>query len=160
LPLAAEAMIGVRVGLEAPVISHNEAGTNYIGSPFEPSLNVMVSYYVFEEVASLDLELSEGIGFNEPNMSGVQRTGTTLRPGVTLHPPLLPVYFGAFLPLHLEPSPFVVSARVAVGLQFPVLIFKLYIETTADFPLGGGTGAPGAFKQQIFSLGSGLQAHF
>ena len=161
-PKTAEAVNGVRLGLAMPIVSHGDYGTHWIGSPFEISLNVMVSYFMLEELISLDLELSEGIRFNnpDPNVSGVQRTGTTLRPGARLHPSTLPLYFGVFFPFHLEPSPFVVGVRAPVGYELPVLIARWYIEVTADFPLGGEMGAPGAFQEQIFSLGSGLQLKF
>lgn len=161
-PLAARAdggtdSVGLRLGLEVPILDHQSSGTVYIGSPFAPSVNVMLSYFLLHDFLALDAELSEGLAFNAPG-GGVQRTGTELRLGVTLRPPVLPIYVNALIPIHLEPSPVSYYGRLAPGLEAQFSIGRLFVELPLDFSLGGGTA--GAFAEQIISVAGGWQVRF
>ena len=52
---------------------------------------------------------------NSTFIPGFTRKGTTLRLGVTVSPPVLPIYVRAAIPLHLEPSPFQSYFRLGGG---------------------------------------------
>ena len=57
------------------------------------------------------------------------------------------------------------DARLGVGLNIPLLLFKVYLEADADFPLtsktrsGGGSNIS-AFNYQAFYVGGGLDFRF
>ena len=157
---AARADIGVRLGAETVIADHDaNKGTTSIADSFQPSANVMLSYSPFS-VLSIDGEVSERFTTNPP-AGGSNRLGTTVRLGITLSPPVLPIYVRAALPLHLEPSPFIAGIRVGAGLTLLSLaVAKIFIEGDVDFPLFGGTGTPSAFSQQTFSLGAGVAFSF
>lgn len=158
-PLAARADIGLRLGAEAGIAHHDSNRTTYITDNFPLALNGMLSYWLPGDILSIDGELSEAILLNPPN--GVSaRQGTTFRVGATLSPPVLPIYLRAAIPLHFEPSPFLAGLRLGAGLTFPLVLFKIYLEADADFPLAGGTGAPNAFSSQDISLGAGVAFRF
>ena len=163
VPAAARADIGVRLGLEAHLADH-DGNHNADGSPGSHTTlitdqqqlegNLMLSYWMGDAL-SLDGEISELYNFKTST-----RVGTTFRVGVTFNPPVVPLYFRAAIPIHLEPSPFYSGLRAGVGTTFSFVLAKVYLELDADFPLFGGTGAPGAFSTQSISLGSGVQFKF
>src|SRR5213076_3003301 len=78
------------------------------------------------------------------------RTATVLRPGVRVSPPILPIYFRGAIPINVENnnnlSRETFDLRLRAGITIPLVLFKIYIEADADFPLGGGTKAPDAFS--------------
>ena len=158
-PLAARADIGLRLGAEALLAHHDSSGTTLITDELHPSANVMISYITPGSIIAFDLELSEAFRINPPAGQDM-RQGTTLWPGITLSPPVIPIYVRAAVPFHLEPSPFLAGLRVGAGLTGNLLVLKLYLEADADFPLFGGTGAPDAFSQQNISLGAGVSFQF
>ncbi len=164
-PLAARADIGLRLGADAGIAHHDSNGngnTYFITDHWPLAADVMLSYWLPGSILSLDGELSESFQLNPPAGQDA-RTGTTFRVGATFSPPVLPIYIRAALPLHLEPSPFVTSLRVGAGLTLPLVLFKIYIEGDADFPLFSSSvngQTIGAFSQQDISLGAGLQFKF
>jgi len=156
-PAAARADIAIRLGAETIIAHHdsNGGGTTSIADSLQPSANLMLSYYPIS-LLSLDGEVSEKFTTNAPAGQS-SRLGTTVRLGITLSPPILPIYVRAAIPLHLEPSPFLAGLRVGVGLTLlSLVVAKIYVEGDADFPLFGGTNAPNAFSAQDFSLGAGV----
>ena len=167
---AARADMKLRVVAEAVVASHDVpkgAGWQGLTDRFLPSANLMLGWTTPFDILSIDLEVSEQFLTNPaPGEKG--RQGTTLRPGITLSAPLIPIYARAAIPLHVEPSPFQSYARLGAGLAFNFLAAGVYAELDADFPLAGGSqtingqtvSAPDAFSQQIFSAGAGLQFKF
>ena len=164
---AARADVKLRLGAEAVLAEHHSGGWNGLTDRFLPSVNVMVGWMPFSDFLSLDAELSEQFLTN-PGPGEDSRQGTTLRLGVTISPPVLPIYIRGAIPLHLEPSPFQSYARVGAGLGFNFALATVYAELDADFPLAGGSktinginvSAPDAFSQQIFSAGAGVQFKF
>ena len=50
--------------------------------------------------------------------------------------------------------------RLGAGITIPLILFKIYIEGDADFPLGGGTNAPSAFSNWNLVLNGGLDFRF
>jgi hypothetical protein len=158
-PLAARADIGLRLGAEAGIAHHDSSGTSVITDHWPLAADAMLSYWLPGGVLALDAEISESF-----ILSPSQRTGTTVRVGATFSPPVLPVYFRAAIPLHLEPSPFVASIRGGAGITIPLVLFKIYIEADADFPLASGKDSFGnsvsAFSQQDISLGAGVWFKF
>jgi hypothetical protein len=149
----------VNLGAEVPLVAHDSnTGTKSLTDEFKPAFNLRLGYAPID-LLSFDAEISERFWTNAPAGTD-SRVGTDLRLGVTLEPPLLPIYFLANVPIHLEPSPVAYGLRAGVGLTFNLLLARLYLEGLLDFPLGGGTGSPDAFKQQIFSLGGGVQVRF
>jgi hypothetical protein len=157
----AHAQFKVRLGAETQLLQHvnnppaGASSTTWLTDQWRPSIVGMLGFYVLPFL-SIDAELAEAFQVNPPAGQD-SRLGTTFRLGATLDPPLLPFYLRAGFPLHLEPSPFVASMRGAIGTLFGPPFAKLYLELAADFPLGGGSGAPSAFSQQTVSIGAGLQ---
>jgi len=169
---AAHAGAKLRVGAEAVLGSHDKnTGWTSLTDRFLVSPNLMVGFTTPLDILSIDLEVSEQFLTNPGNradLSQASRQGTTLRPGITLSAPLIPIYARAAIPIHIEPSPVQTYARVGAGLAFNFVAASVYIEADADFPLAGGSttingvtvSAPDAFSQQIFSAGAGLQFLF
>lgn len=159
----AHAQVKIRLGAETQILEHvnnppaGASSTTWLTDRWRPSVVGMLGFYVLP-VLSIDAELAEAFQVNPPAGQD-SRLGTTFRLGATFEPPLLPFYLRAAVPLHLEPSPFVASMRAAIGTLFGPPVAKLYIELAADFPLGGGSGAPDFFSTQTISLGAGLQLH-
>jgi hypothetical protein len=166
---AARADMKVRVGAEAVIGSHDKnTGWTSLTDKFLPSANLMLGWTTPLDILSIDLEVSEQFVTN-PAPGEDSRKGTTLRPGITVSAPLIPIYARAAIPLHLEPKPFQSYARVGAGLAFNFVAASVYVEGDADFLLSSGSataiaGVPasstGAFEQQIFSAGAGLQFKF
>jgi hypothetical protein len=170
-PLAARADVGLRLGVEANVATHDDAGLHWISdnpsSNTWPSAgNVMLSYWTPGSFLSFDLELAEQFYLSAPAGSS-SRIGTVFRPGIRLTPPLLPIYIRGALPINVETATGereLLDARVGVGLNIPLLLFKLYLEADADFPLTSKTTGTGsnisAFNRQAIFVGGGLDFRF
>ena len=173
-PLAARAEVGLRLGLDATVANHDSAGTHFITDNFPLGADVMLSYWTPGSLLAFDLELAEQFLLNPPSNAACsaagncpgKRLGTVLRPGIRLSPPILPVYLRGAIPINIEgPSPYdqgrgTYGLRLGAGITIPLVLFKLYFEGDADFPLGGGTNAPGAFSNWNLVLNGGLDFRF
>ncbi len=86
-----------------------------------------------------------------------------LRPGVRVSPPILPIYFRGAIPINVENaqgSRETFDLRLGAGITIPLVLFKVYIEADADFPLGGGNSAPSAFSPWNLLLNGGLDFRF
>ena len=165
-PLAARADTGLRLGLEANVATHDDTGTHWISDNWPFAGNVMLSYWTPGSYLSFDLELAEQFFLNAP-AGASSRIGTVVRPGVRLTPPLLPIYIRGALPINVETatgSRELLDARLGVGVNIPLVLFKVYLEADADFPLTSkdtGTGSHiSAFNYQAFYVGGGLDFRF
>lgn len=165
VPLAARAEIGLRLGGEASIAYHDSRGTHAITDDWPLGLDAMLSYWAPGGILSLDLEVAEQFTANPPPGFG-SRLGTVLRPGIRLSPPVLPLYLRAAIPIIVEaPAPWdsgrgTYGLRLGAGLTIPLILFKIYIEGDADFPLGGGTNAPNAFSNWNLVLNGGLDFRF
>jgi hypothetical protein len=169
LPLAARAEMGLRLGADATIANHDQSGTHVITDNWPLGADVMLSYWTPGSLLSLDLELGEAFILSPPTVAGVtagKRMGTVLRPGIRLSPPILPLYLRAAVPINIEsPSPYdqgrgTYGLRLGAGITIPLILFKIYIEGDADFPLGGGTAAPSAFSNWNLVLNGGLDFRF
>ncbi len=164
-PLAARAEVGLRIGGDAQVAYHDGAGTHVITDNWPLGLDVMLSYWLPTSLVSIDLEVSEQFLLSPPGSAGT-RTGTVLRPGVRVSPPILPIYLRGAIPINVEsPNPYdsgrgTYGLMLGAGLTVPFVLFKLYLEGDANFPLGGGTNAPDAFSNWSFALNAGLDFRF
>jgi hypothetical protein len=152
-PTAARAEIGIRAGLEAPLITHTSSGSYNFTDTLQPAIDVLVSYYP-AGIIGFDVEIREGFA----GTSFGTRTGTAIGPGITLNPPVLPLYVRASLPIHLEPNDVTVDLRGAAGLSFNLVILSIYLEGALEFPLAGNNVT--AFNAQQFSLGAGAWFKF
>jgi hypothetical protein len=167
-PLAARADGGLRLGVEANVATHSDSGgTSWLGDNWPLAGNVMLSYWTPGSIVSFDLEFAEQFYLNAP-AGASSRIGTVIRPGVRISPPLFPIYIRGALPINVETATGereLLDARVGVGLNIPLVLFKIYLEADADFPLTSKTRAGGgsnisAFNYQSFYLGGGLDFRF
>jgi hypothetical protein len=172
-PVEAHAGTKLRLGAEAVLGSHDSSGWTSLTDRFLVSPELMIGWTTPLDILSVDVEIAEQFITNpNRNINESSRVGTTLRPGITISPPVVPIYFRAAIPLHIEPSPFQSYARAGVGFTFGISTVALYVEGDADFPLFGSDGsqningvptnrpAPDPFSQQIFSAGAGLQFLF
>jgi len=166
-PLAARADVGLRLGMEANVATHNDSGTSWLGDNWPLAGNAMLSYWTPGSFLSFDLEIAEQFYGSAP--TGLSsRVGTVVRPGIRITPPLLPIYFRGALPINVETATGereLLDARIGVGFNIPLVLFKIYLEADADFPLTSKTNASGgsnisAFNQQAFLIGGGLDFRF
>ncbi|MCA1828926.1 MAG: hypothetical protein ABR567_13445 [Myxococcales bacterium] len=167
-PLAARADIGLRVGGEASIAYHNDAGTHVVTDNWPVGLDLMLSYWLPTSLISIDAELGEQWLLKDPSM----RIGTVFRPGIRVSPPVLPIYLRGAIPINVEtntpacPAGAICSGRetfdlrLGAGITIPLVLFKIYIEGDADFPLGGGTNAPSAFSNWNLVLNGGLDFRF
>jgi hypothetical protein len=158
IPAAARADFGIRAGAEALVFRHDSnTGTKaFITDQSTVTFEVMASYWLPANFLSLDLEVGEGWDFK-----GNNRVGTIVRPGATLSLPILPFYIRGAIPIKCEgEGPTIVGLRAGLGTYIGVPLIKLYLEADADFPFGGGSGAPDAFKRQDISVGGGVALRF
>ena len=136
-PLAAHAgQIGLRVGLEAPLVSHvtqdGASDTASFTQEFEPSVSVLLGYVVVPLLLAIEAEISEAVLLASRGDEAPKRTGTTLRVGAALtllHDPL-PLYVTAMVPFHLEPEPRFVGLRLGVGTGFriPIPNARFFVE--------------------------------
>jgi len=164
-PLAARAELGLRLGLDATVANHDGLGTHIITDNWPLGADVMLSYWTPGSLLAVDLELGEAFVLNPPGTAG-KRLGTVLRPGIRLSPPVLPIYLRGAIPINVEaPSPYdqgrgTFGLRLGAGITIPLILFKIYFEGDADFPLAGGTNAPSAFSNWNLVLNGGLDFRF
>jgi len=152
----------MRVSVESPLYTHASDASTNISKELEVEPDVMFSYVLEEHHMSIDLEIGEGflLHSSEMGVDTPQRTGTVIRPGVAYSPSHeLPVFVTALLPMHLEPSPFVLGLRLGAGVDFHTSVGKYFIEADVDFPLAGGSGAPDPFSEQVLVLATGLLFH-
>ena len=162
VPFAARAQVGVRLGLEANLAQHvSGQGTTVITDNWPLAGDFMLSYWTPGEILSLDAEISEQFYANAPaGASG--RIGTVFRPGIRLSPPLLPLYVRAAVPINFETatgSREKADLRLGVGLTLPLVLFKIYLEGDADFPISS-QGSVSAFNSYAFWLSGGLDFRF
>ena len=165
-PFAARADTGLRIGLEANIATHDDAGTHWISDNWPLAADVMLSYWTPGSIVSFDLELSEQFYLSSPaGQSG--RVGTVIRPGVRISPPVIPIYIRGALPINVETATGereLLDLRLGVGFNIPLVLFGLYIEADVDFPLSSKTVGAGsqitAFNRQSIWLSSGLDFRF
>ena len=162
-PLAARADIGLRLGGDATIAYSNASGTHAITDNWPLGADLMLSWWLPTSLLSLDAELGEQFQVNPAN--GTRgRVGTVFRPGVRVSPPILPIYVRGAIPINVEtngPSNReTFDLRLGAGITIPLILFKIYIEGDADFPLGGGTNAPSAFSNWNLVLNGGLDFRF
>jgi hypothetical protein len=161
-PLAARADIGVRIGPELNIAYNDSKSTHVITDNWPVAGDLMLSYWLPGSVLSIDLELAEQFFLNAPtNLSS--RYGTVLRPGVRFSPPVLPFYLRGAIPINLEndskyPSRETADLRLGAGITIPLILFHIYVEADADFPLGGN--GVGTFSQWNLLLAGGLDFRF
>jgi hypothetical protein len=165
-PLAARAEVGLRIGGEADIAYNNNdgRGTKFLTSDWPLAGDIMLSYWTPGSLLSVDLELSEQFLLNPPTGAN-GRIGTVLRPGVRLSPPILPIYLRAAIPINIETNggdreKF--DLRLGAGITIPLVLFKIYIEADADFPLSSGpTGSQvSTFNTWNLWLNGGLDFRF
>jgi hypothetical protein len=167
-PFAAHADIGLRVGGNATIANHlnppnGTSSTNVLTDHWPLGLDAMLSYWLPGQVVSIDLELGEQWLANAPSSNS--RVGTVFRPGVRVSPPVLPLYARVALPINFEqPTGYsreTYDLRLGLGFNIPLVLFKIYIEGDADFPLGGGdVNVPSAFSQWAFVMNAGVDFRF
>ncbi len=162
-PLAARADLGLRAGLEANIATHSSSGgTQYLTDNWPLAGDVMLSYWTPGSILSLDLEASRQFYASPP--TGVSGgIAWILRPGVRLAAPVLPIYARAALPIIVDsPTPReTLDLRLGVGMTIPFVLFKLYIEADADFPLSSESSANiSAFNAYSVWLASGVDFRF
>jgi hypothetical protein len=151
----------MRVSVESPLYGHASDGTTNIVKETELEPNVMVSYVLEEQRISFDLELGESFVVQSVGDDAPRRTGTTIRPGIaySLSPPST-VFVTAMFPIHLEPSPVVLSLRLGAGINMlRTPLGTWFLEADVDLPLAGAMGAPDAFSEQAVVLATGLLFH-
>jgi hypothetical protein len=170
-PLAARADVGLRVGAEASIAYHDGSGTHAITDNWPLGADLMLSYWLPTSLISIDAELAEQF-YASPPAGFPSRIGTVFRPGVRVSPPVLPIYVRGAIPINVEtncPSIAGVTVtcsretfdlRLGAGITIPLVLFKIYVEGDADFPLGGGTNAPSAFSNWNLVLNGGLDFRF
>jgi hypothetical protein len=126
------------------------------------------SWWLSPSVLSLDLEVAEELYLNAPSGSPT-RSGTTLRPGIRVEPPMIPLYLRAAFPIHVEtPEPYssarsTYNLRFGLGINVPLVALgksALYVEADLDESLGGGKASPGAFSVWHVWLNAGLDFRF
>ena len=164
-PLAAHATAGLRIGAEANLAYHDASGTHALSDNWPFAGNLMLSYWLPAEIIALDVEIAEQFYLSSP-AGGGSRIGTVIRPGVRISPPVIPFYLRGAIPINVEnPAPYdqgrgTYALRLGAGFNIPLVLFKVYLEADADFPLGGGTNAPSAFNNWNFLVNGGLDFRF
>jgi hypothetical protein len=149
------------------VANHDSGGTHVITDYVPLGADVMLSYWLPTSLLSLDLDLAEQF-FGSPPQGVDKRIGTVIRPGVRFSPPILPIYLRGAIPINVETncpagatcSRETFDLRLGAGFTIPLVLFKIYIEGDADFPLGGGNNAPSAFSNWNLDLNGGLDFRF
>lgn len=164
-PLAARADVGLRVGGDIDIAYHRADGTHVITDNWPAGLDAMLSYWIPGQLLSIDLEVGEQFYLNAPAGGGT-RIGTVLRPGVRVSPPVLPLYVRGAIPINIEnASPYDQISKkygllLGAGLTVPFVLFKLYLEADATFPLGGGNSTASAFSDWDLGVNAGLDFRF
>jgi hypothetical protein len=162
-PLAARADLGVRIGGDATIAYHQQdRGTSVITDTWPLGADFMLSYWLPGEIVSIDAEIAEQFFASPP--SGTGRIGTVFRPGFRVSPPIIPLYFRAAVPINFEqPDGHArerVDLRLGAGFNIPLVLFKIYIEGDADFPLGGGSVNVDAFSSWALVFNAGVDFRF
>jgi hypothetical protein len=170
--LARAETIGIRLGVEAPLYTHNKTNgqsTSFsIGDTFQPAFNGLLSYKP-DPVLAFEAEFIEG--FASSGGSSYNRTGTAIGPGLRIQPTGVPLYVRASLPIHVEPSPVQLGLRGAAGLEVSFVVVSLYLEGGVTTSLVGGSatstvngntvsGNVGAFDITSVFAGTGLWFKF
>ena len=106
-------------------------------------------------ILGFDAEIREGFAATG---NGYVRQGTSIGPGITINPPVLPLYLRASLPIHIEPGDVRFDLRGAAGFSFNLVLLSIYLEGALDFPLAGN--GVSAFNSQQLSLGGGVWFKF
>jgi hypothetical protein len=161
-PLAARADIGLRGGLEANIATHNNGSTQYLTDNWPLAGDVMLSYWTPGSILSLDAEISRQF-YASPPTGASGGIAWVFRPGVRLAAPVLPIYARAALPINLESATEreTVDLRLGVGMNIPLVLFKIYLEVDADFPLSSNSTANiSAFSAYSVWLASGVDFRF
>jgi hypothetical protein len=167
-PLAARADLGLRIGADATIAYHTDSsvaggGTHFITDTWPLGVDLMLSYWTPGEILSIDAEIAEQF-FASPPSAGNSRIGTVFRPGLRLSPPVLPIYARVAVPINFDQptghSREMYDLRLGAGFNIPLVLFKIYVEADADFPLGGGDANIGAFSQWNLLLNAGLDFRF
>ena len=168
-PLAARADVGLRLGADATIANHVDgrngapSHTDVLTDNWPLGVDLMLSYWTPGEFLSLDLEIAEQFFASAPS-AGNSRIGTVFRPGIRLSPPLFPLYARVAVPINFDqPAPYsreTYDLRLGAGFNIPLVLFKIFVEADADFPLGGGDNAPGTFSQWNLLLNAGLDFRF
>jgi len=164
-PLAARADLGVRVGGDATIAYHvQNQGTSVITDTWPLGVDFMLSYWLPGDIVSIDAEIAEQF-FASPRNSGQGRIGTVFRPGFRVSPPIIPLYFRAAVPINFEQPDGQgrerYDLRLGAGFNIPLVLFKIYVEGDADFPLGGGdVNVPSAFSNWALVLNAGVDFRF
>jgi hypothetical protein len=162
--------VGLRVGLEAPLYTHNSVGNTSqsynIGDTLQPAINALLTYKA-DPVFGFEVEFREG--FASTGGTNYSRTGTAIGPGLRIQPDGSPLYLRAALPVHVEPSPVTVGLRGAVGFDIVFAVVGIYLEGAVDTSLAGGTVTNlagtssdnvGPFDITTVSAGAGLAFKF
>ncbi len=162
-PLAARADIGLRGGLEANIATHTSStGTQTLTDNWPLSADVMLSYWAPGSIISFDAEFAREF-YASPPTGASGGISWVFRPGIRLSPPVLPIYFRAALPLNIENTNprETVDLRLGVGLTFPLVLFKIYLEADADFPISSESSRNiSAFNAYSVWLASGVDFKF
>ena len=161
-PLAARADIGLRAGLEANIATHVSGSTQYLTDNWPLSGDVMLSYWAPGSIISFDAEFARQF-FASPPAGQSGGIAWVFRPGIRLSPPVLPIYVRAALPLNISSTNprETVDLRLGVGMTLPLVLFKIYIEADADFPISSESSTNiSAFNAYSVWLASGVDFRF
>ena len=162
-PAPARADWGIRLGLEAPLVTHDsDRGSNTISDGLKPAIDLLVLKGP-NDFIGFGLEGHVGFASTGAATTLSQRTGTSIGPTMIINVPLLPIYARIALPVRIEPSAPAVDLRLAGGLKLNLPFVGLYLELAADSPLAGkyNDGSDGKlFARQIISLGAGAEVRF
>jgi hypothetical protein len=153
-PSRAEAQWSLRLALEAPLYVHTSSSgqsTSFgINDSFQPTVDLIGSHFVTGSLG-LDLELRTGMAATG---NGYTRQRTSVGPGLTFDDSGFPLYGRVSFPIQIEDT-VIAFLRVGGGLKILDMAFlRVYVELTADFPLGG-SGA-GFFSSQAVNAGLGV----
>jgi hypothetical protein len=171
--LARAETIGLRIGVEAPLWTHdkNRPSGNQsftIGDTVQPAIDALLTYKP-DPILGFEFEFREG--FSSSGGANYRRTGTAIGPGLRIQPDGSPLYIRASLPIHVEPNPVTLGLRGAVGFDIPIAVIGLYIEGAVDTSLVGGAVANlggtststkdvGPFDLTVISAGAGVRFAF
>src|SRR3989442_15090184 len=166
-PLAARADVGIRIGPELNIAYNDSNSTHFITDNWPVAGNIMLSYWLPTSLIAIDVEFSEQFFLNAPGSLG-SRIGTVIRPGVRISPPILPFYVRGPIPINVETAcPAGLSCsretfdlRLGAGITVPLVLFHIYVEGDADFPLVFCNSGIGAFSRWNLLLSAGLDFRF
>ena len=130
--------------------SNGQSSSFGINDSFQPTIDLIGSYFITWTGRDLDLELRTGMAATG---TGYTRQRTSLGPGVTFDDPTFPLYGRVSVPLQME-NTFVSFLRAGGGLKILDLAFLRAL-------LRGDRGLParrqrgGVFSSQAFNAGLG-----